>query len=200
MSLPSAPVLGFLKTRPELATPDIQMHLVPYTIKDAKRRLLRDEPGMTMAIYQLRPESMGSIHIDSPEPGANPKILFNFLDDPIDQRTMVDGFKLVRKIANTTALDSLRGAELDPGKNVTTDDEILAWIRANAETAYHPIGTCRMGPQGPNTVVDDQLRVHGLTGLRIADASIFPTMPSGNTNAPAIVVGEKASDLIMAAY
>ena len=199
MSLPSAPLLGFLRTRDELENPDVQMHLVPYTIKDAKRRLLRDEPGMTMACYQLRPESLGSIHIQSATPGENPEILFNFLHDPIDQRTMVDGFKLVRKIANTRALDSLRGAELSPGTHVSADDEILDWIRANAETAYHPIGTCRMGPQGPKTVVDDQLRVHGLTGLRVADASIFPTMPSGNTNAPAIMVGEKASDLVLEA-
>ena len=200
MSLPSAPRLAFLKTRPELATPDVQMHLVPYTVKDSKRRLLRDEPGMTMAVYQLRPESLGSVHIQSSEPGANPEILFNFLTDPIDQRTMVAGFKLVRKLANAKALDSLRGAELDPGAAVSSDDEILAWIRANAETAYHPIGTCRMGPEGPNTVVDDQLRVHGLQGLRIADASIFPTMPSGNTNAPAILVGEKAADLIQTTH
>ena len=113
---------------------------------------------------------------------------------------MVAGFKLVRKLANAKALDSLRGAELDPGAAVSSDDEILAWIRANAETAYHPIGTCRMGPEGPNTVVDDQLRVHGLQGLRIADASIFPTMPSGNTNAPAILVGEKAADLIQTTH
>ncbi|MEM7407054.1 MAG: GMC family oxidoreductase N-terminal domain-containing protein [Pseudomonadota bacterium] len=200
MSLPSAPVLGFLKTRPELETPDVQLHLVPYCIKDPKRRLLRDEPGMTMAVYQLRPESLGSIHIQSPEPGANPEIRFNFLDDPIDQRTMVDGFKLVRTLANTKALDSLRGAELDPGDAVSSDDEILSWIRAHSETAYHPIGTCRMGPEGPKTVVSDELKVHGLDGLRIADASIFPTMPSGNTNAPAILVGEKAADLILAAH
>ena len=199
MSLPSAPLLGFLKTKDTLENPDVQMHLVPYTIKDSKRRLLRDEPGMTMACYQLRPESLGTIHIHSAIPGENPEILFNFLSDPVDQRTMIDGFKLIRKLANTKALDALRGGELNPGVEVSSDDEILDWIRANAETAYHPIGTCRMGPEGPNTVVDDQLRVHGLNGLRVADASIFPTMPSGNTNAPAIMVGEKASDLIQAA-
>ena len=197
MSLPSAPLLGFLKTRPELATPDIQLHFVPYTVKDPKRRLLQDEPGMTIACYQLRPESLGSIHIQSPEPGVDPAILFNFLDDETDQRTMTDGFKVIRKIANAKALDHLRGQELDPGDSVSSDDEILDWIRGHSETAYHPIGTCRMGPEGPNTVVDDQLRVHGLAGLRVADASIFPTMPSGNTNAPAIMVGEKASDLIL---
>jgi choline dehydrogenase len=95
-------------------------------------------------------------------------------------------------------MDSFRDAEFSPGAAVQSDAEILDWIRANAETAYHPIGTCRMGPQA-NCVVDDQLRVHGLGGLRIADASIFPTMPSGNTNAPSIMVGEKCAELIRAA-
>ncbi len=92
-------------------------------------------------------------------------------------------------------MDDLRGEEFSPGKEVESDDQILTWIRNNSQTAYHPIGTCRMG-QGPNTVVDERLRVHGIEGLRIADASIFPTMPSGNTNAPSIMVGEKAADLI----
>ena len=95
-------------------------------------------------------------------------------------------------------MDALRGEEFSPGKDVESDDQILAWIRNNSQTAYHPIGTCRMG-QGPNTVVDERLRVHGIEGLRIADASIFPTMPSGNTNAPSIMVGEKAADLIRTA-
>lgn len=196
LSLPSAPLLGFFKTRPELDVPDIQSHLVPYTIKDAKRRLLQDEPGMTMACYQLRPESLGSIHIKSADPKEQPAIRFNFLADHLDQRTMIDGFRLLRRLAAAKALDQLRGDELSPGRDVETDDDILSWIRENAETAYHPIGTCRMGPAGRGTVVDDQLRVHGLSGLRIADASIMPTMVSGNTNAASIMIGEKAADLI----
>jgi choline dehydrogenase len=112
---------------------------------------------------------------------------------------MVDGFNTIRRIAAQPALDLYRGDEFSPGKDVRTDDEILHWIRNNSQTAYHPIGTCRMGPEGPNTVVDDQLRVHGIAGLRIADASIFPTMPSGNTNAPSIMVGEKAAEILKAA-
>jgi len=194
-SLPSAPLLAFLKTRPELETPDVQMHMVPYAIKEPKRRILYDFPGMTVAVYQLRPESLGSIHIRSADPKAQPAIRFNFLADPIDQRAMVEGFKMIRKIVNAAPLDRYRGEEFSPGPAVGTDEEILGWIRQYAETAYHPIGTCRMAP-GPNAVVDDHLRVHGLQGLRIADASIFPTMPSGNTNAPSIMVGEKAADLI----
>jgi choline dehydrogenase len=94
-------------------------------------------------------------------------------------------------------MDRFRGDEFSPGKDIQSDDEILGWVQQNSQTAYHPIGTCRMGP-GPNAVVDAQLRVHGLRNLRVADASIFPTMPSGNTNAPSILVGEKAADLIRA--
>jgi choline dehydrogenase len=198
MSLPSAPLLAFLRTRPELATPDVQMHIVPYGIKNPKRRELHAFPAFTMSVYQLRPESQGSIHVRSADPRAQPAIRFNFLHDPIDQRCMVDGFRMLRKIANAAPLDAYRGEEYSPGPQVGTDEEILGWIRANSETAYHPIGTCRMGP-GSNAVVDDQLRVHGIAGLRVADASIFPTMPSGNTNAPSMLVGEKASDLLRAA-
>jgi len=195
-SLPSAPLLAFLRTRPELATPDVQMHLVPYSIKDPKRRKLQDFPSMTIACYQLRPESLGSIHIRSADPDAHPAIRFNFLADSIDQRAMIDGFRMMRRIVEAKPMDDLRGEEYSPGTSVKSDDEILGWIRANSQTAYHPIGTCRMGPAGPNTVVDERLKVHGLEALRIADASIFPTMPSGNTNAPCIMVGEKAADLI----
>jgi len=194
-SLPSAPLLAFLRTRPDLETPDVQMHLVPYAVKNPKKRQLHPFPAMTIACYQLRPESIGSIHIRSADPHVHPAIRFNFLVDPIDQRTMVDGFRMMRKIANAPPMEPFIGEEYSPGADIGTDDEILDYMRRNSETAYHPIGTCRMGPQA-NCVVDDKLRVHGLTGLRIADASIFPTMPSGNTNAPSIMVGEKAADLI----
>ena len=197
-SLPSAPLLAFLKTRAELATPDVQMHLVPYAIKDPKQRKLQDFPSMTVSVYQLRPESLGSIHIRSADPDDQPAIRFNFLADPIDQRTMVDGFRMIRRIVEAGPMDALRGAEFSPGRAIASDAEILSWIRNNSQTAYHPIGTCRMG-RGPNAVVDERLKVYGLEGLRIADASIFPTMPSGNTNAPSIMVGEKAADLIRGA-
>jgi len=197
-SLPSAPLLAFLKTRPELETPDVQMHLVPYAIKNVRKRQLHDWPGMTVACYQLRPESLGSIHIRSADPQEQPAIRFNFLADPIDQRAMTEGFRMIRRIVEAPPMDAYRDEEVSPGPSVKSDEEILAYIRGNSETAFHPIGTCRMGP-GPNTVVDDHLRVHGIAGLRIADASIFPTMPSGNTNAPSIMVGEKAAEFIRAA-
>lgn len=195
VSLPSAPLVAFLKTRAECATPDVQMHLIPYSIKDPKRRKLQDFPSMTIACYQLRPESLGSIHIRSADPDAQPAIRFNFLDHEVDQRTMAAGFHMMRDVVNAPAMDALRGEEFSPGKNVASDAQILEWIRNNSQTAYHPMGTCRMG-QSAECVVDERLRVHGLEGLRVADASIFPTMPSGNTNAPAIMVGEKAADLL----
>lgn len=196
LSLPSAPVVGFFKTRPELETPDIQCHMVPYTIASLERRQMHEEPGMTIACYQLRPESLGSVHIQSPDPTVQPAIRFNFLDEPLDQQTMVDGIHLVRRLGAAKALDPIRGEEISPTTAVATDDEILAWIREEAQTAYHPIGTCRMGPAGRQTVVDERLRVHGISGLRVVDASIMPTMVSGNTNGPAIMIGEKASDMI----
>ena len=199
MSLPSAPLLAFLKTRPELETPDVQMHLVPYSIKDPKTRKLQDFPSMTIACYQLRPESLGSIHIRSGDYKAQPAIKFNFLADKIDQDAMVGGFRLMRKIVEAKPMDQYREMEFSPGKTVSSDEEIMGWIRNNSQTAYHPVGTCRMGPAGKSTVVDDKLRVHGIAGLRVADASIFPTMPSGNTNAPSIMVGEKCADILKAA-
>ena len=115
-SLPSAPLLAFLRTRPELATPDVQMHLVPYAIKDPKQRKLQDFPSMTVSCYQLRPESLGSIHIRSADPDAQPAIRFNFLADPIDQRAMVDGFRLIRRLVEAKPMDALRGEEYSPAR------------------------------------------------------------------------------------
>ena len=110
---------------------------------------------------------------------------------------MVDGFRMMRKHRRRRADGrAIAARNISPGPAVSSDDEILDWIRNNSQTAYHPIGTCRMGPAGPKTVVDDKLKVHGLEGLRVADASIFPTMPSGNTNAPSIMVGEKMADIL----
>lgn len=197
LSLPSAPLVAFLKTGAGLDEPDIQFHLVPYSIKNPEKRELHKEAGFTTACYQLRPESLGSVHIASASAADQPTIRFNFLSDSLDQRTMVDGFRLLRRLVKAKALDGLRGEEISPGADVQSDDEILTWIRENAETAYHPIGTCRMGPKGGKTVVDERLKVHGLAGLRIADASIMPTMVSGNTNAAAIMIGEKAAEMIL---
>ena len=140
---------------------------------------------MSCTIYALRPESRGSIHIRSGDPREAPAIRFNFLSDGLDRRVLVDGVRWVRRIMATSAMGEFRDTELKPGPDVESDDEIVEWIRATAETAFHPVGTCKMG-RDPMAVVDERLRVHGIEGLRIADGSIMPTLVSGNTNAACI--------------
>jgi choline dehydrogenase len=195
LSLPAACMAAWAKTRPELETPDVQMQFVPYSVGDLKRRKVHPFPGMAAACFQLRPQSVGTIHIRSSDAQEQPAIRFNFLDAAVDRQTMVDGFKIMRSIVEAEPMDPYRGEELIPGESIRSDDEIESFIRQKAETGFHPVSTCRMG-HGAEAVVDDQLRVHGMMSLRVADASIFPTMPSGNTNAPSIMVGEKAADLI----
>lgn len=199
LCLPSGPVLAFLRTRAGLQSPDVQLHFVPFMIdfSSGKRGLAKDS-GITIACYQLRPESTGSLHIRSADPKAHPAIRFNFLADEIDRQAVVGGVRYAQRIIEAPAMDDFRGEQLQPGAALKTDDEILDWIRGRADTAYHPVGTCKMG-NDPRAVVDDQLRVHGLSGLRIADGSIMPTLVSGNTNAACIMIGEKASDLILGA-
>lgn len=198
LSLPSAPLLAFIKTRTGLESPDAQFHLVPYTFSPTKRQLL-DEPGMTISVYQLRPESLGSIHIKSSDPREAPAIRFNFLSDPLDRQTLIEAVRFARRLMQAPAMDRFRGIEFKPGPEVQTDTEIIEWISKTAETAYHPVGTCRMGSD-ERAVVNDQLRVHGLEGLRIADGSIMPTLVSGNTNAACIMIGEKAASMILAEH
>src|SRR6185503_18428362 len=130
-SLPSAPLLAFLKTRAELASPDVQMHLVPYAIKDPKTRKLQDFPSMTVSVYQLRPESLGSIHIRSPDPKAQPAIRFNFLADPIDQAAMAEGFRMIRRLVEAPPMDAYRGEEYSPGPHIKSDADVLDYIRNN---------------------------------------------------------------------
>lgn len=196
LSLPSAPIIAFFRTRPELATPDVQVHFIPFAIENVKKRELAREPGITVAIYQLRPESTGSIHIRSADPLAPPAIRFNFLSAALDRQTLVAGVRGARRIVEASAMDGLRGDEMMPGAAVRSDDEILDYIRATAETAYHPVGTCKMGVDDV-AVVDPALKVRGIQGLRVADGSIMPTLVSGNTNGACMMIGEKAADMLM---
>ncbi|MDA0822463.1 MAG: GMC family oxidoreductase N-terminal domain-containing protein [Proteobacteria bacterium] len=195
LSLPVAPLLGFIKTRAELATPDVQIHFLPYSY--TADRQLHVRPGMTTIVNQLRPQSRGSVHLRSTDSRDAPQIQFNFLRDPLDQRTTVDAIRFTRQFFAASALSELRGVEFKPGPSVNTDEDILDWVRRTAETAFHPVGTCAMG-KDPLAVVDERLRVHGINGLRIADASIMPTIVSGNTNAACMMIGEKAAELILA--
>jgi choline dehydrogenase len=189
---------GFVKTRPELEEPDVQFHFAHASYANAQTRVLDREPGMTLTAYQCRPESKGSIHARSNDPAAAPSIRPNYLSDEIDRRVLVDGMKLGRRIINNRVLDKYRAYEMNPGDNVQTDDEWLQWARENGQTTYHVIGTCKMGPD-PMAVVDDRLRVYGVDGLRVVDASIMPTVPSGNTNAAVIMIAEKGADMIKSA-
>jgi choline dehydrogenase len=138
------------------------------------------------------------VGLASADPLADPAIFANYLASDEDRRALREGTKLVRAVAEREPIVSMRGVEVAPGSGVQTDAEIDAWIRDTAETIYHPVGTCRMGVDGdPLAVVDAELRVQGLAGLRVVDASVFPTLVGGNTNAPTIMVAEKASDLIL---
>ncbi len=191
-------VYGFVKTRRELEEPDVQYHFAHASYATAQTRILDRQPGMTLTVYQCSPESRGSIHAKSADPMAAPAIRPNFLSEELDLRTIVEGMKIGRRIVNNPVLDRYRAFEMNPGDKVQTDDEWLDFARMNGQTTYHVTGTCKMG-HDPMAVVDDELRVHGIAGLRVIDASIMPTLVSGNTNAAVIMIAEKGADMIKSA-
>jgi choline dehydrogenase len=186
----------FAKTRPELETPDVQFHLILFSA-DKPGEPLHDFSGFTASVCQLRPESRGTVKIASRDPKEHPKIHANYLATETDRQCMVDGLKLARRLAETEAMKPLIDEELEPGPDVVSDEAFLAYARKRGGTIFHPTSTCMMGPStNPMMVVDNRLRVHGLDGLRVADASIMPTVVSGNTNAACIMIGEKLADMI----
>ncbi|MFI4950863.1 MAG: choline dehydrogenase [Caulobacterales bacterium] len=187
---------AFLRSRPDLDRPDLQIHTVLAIMQDhGKVAVAKD--GFTFHVCQLRPESRGRIGLRSADPLADPAIFANYLSAEEDRRAIREGVKMMRQVAAQAALSPYRGAEYAPGEAVKTDAEIDAWIRKSAETIYHPVGSCRMGAAGdPMAVVDAECRVQGLSGLRVVDASVMPTLVGGNTNAPTIMIAEKISDAI----
>ena len=195
MSLGASQVAIFAKSMAGLETPDIQFHFQPLS---ADRPGIEMHPfsGITSSVCQLRPESRGQIHITSPRAADHPKIVPNYLSAPADQLCAVRAVKFARAMTKTKALSRFIVREHVPEGNPETDDELLDVARSVSQTIYHPTSTCRMG-HDPDAVVDDRLRIHGIAGLRVADASIMPRIVSGNTNAPTIMIGEKASDLIL---
>jgi choline dehydrogenase len=196
LSHPASPIRAFIKSREGLDGPDAMLAIQPMLVTpDVK---LAKETGITVMAHQLRPESKGSIHIKSADPARQPAINFNFLAERIDRDVLLASMRTVRRLMGAPALAWLEPEEFAPGPKAQSDDELLDFVSRNAETTYHPVGTCKMGSD-PMAVVDDQLRVHGLSGLRVADASIMPTLTSGNTNAPAIMIGEKAARMVLAA-
>jgi len=187
----------FARTREELATPDVQFHLILFSA-DRPGAPLHPFSGFTASVCQLRPESRGTVLVRAADPGEKPAITANYLAAETDRRTMVDGLKLARRLAATEALRPYIAEEIEPGGSVRTDDELLAHARARGSTIFHPSCTCKMGPASdPMAVVDAELRVHGIEGLRVADASVMPTVVSGNTNAACIMIGEKCADLVL---
>jgi choline dehydrogenase len=195
LSLTAGVVYGFVRTRPGLESPDMQFHMAHASYDSAQKRLLEREPGMTVVIGQCRPDSRGSIHIKSPTPGAEPAIRPNFLSAQTDRDAAVAGMQIARKIVSHPTMAQYIAFENNPGDKVQSYDEWLDFARSNGQTTYHVIGTCKMG-NDPMAVVDDRLRVRGIAGLRVIDASIMPTVPSGNTNAPTIMIAEKGADMI----
>lgn len=196
LGLPASPIRAYVRTRAGLDAPDAAISWIPF-LAGANFKLHPDS-GVTAITNILRSESTGSIHVSSASPNQPPAIRFNFLSARLDQEVTLEAMRITRRIMTAPSMRNIATDELAPGVSIDSDDELLDWVKQNAETTYHPVGTCKMGSD-PMAVVDDQLRVHGIHGLRVADASIMPTLTSGNTNAPSIMIGEKASRMILAA-
>jgi choline dehydrogenase len=194
LAMGTSPAALFARTRPELASPDIKGSCSPFSA-DRPQDGLHPWSGFTMIVYQLRPESRGRIELKTAQPGDAPSVHPNYLSTPTDQQTIVEGLKLLRRIVAAPAMQRFVEAEFQPGAEVNSDAELLDYARRRGGTVYHPTSTCKMGLD-PMAVVNPELRVHGIAGLRVADASIMPTVVSGNTNAATIMIGEKAADLV----
>jgi choline dehydrogenase len=187
---------AFLRSRPDLDRPDLQIHTVLAIMQD-HGKVAVEKDGFTFHVCQLRPESRGRVGLRSADPLADPAIFANYLAAEEDRRALREGVKMMRKVAQQSALGPYISEEYAPGPTVQTDAEIDAWIKQTGETIYHPVGTCRMGADGDAmAVVDGQCRVRGVAGLRVVDASVMPTLVGGNTNAPTIMIAEKISDAI----
>lgn len=193
---------GFVRTREGIARPNIQLYFSPVSYIKAppgKRPLMNPDPypGFLLGHSVCRPQSRGHLQIRSSDPFAPPAIHPNYLSSEDDMREMLDGVRFLRRLAATPAMSALIESELKPGASVKSEAELIADIRQRSGSVFHPVSTCAMGSDRQRTVVDHWLRVHGLAGLRVVDASIFPSITSGNTNAPTIMVAEKAADLIV---
>ena len=192
-----APMRAFVRSREGLEAPDLLLGWVPMLTEPGPRGpRIAAQSGMTCYAHPMRPESRGSVHAVTADPRWSPAIHFNFLSAPVDAELTVRAIRIACSIMTAPAMAPLQVTEIAPGPDRRSDDEIIAWVKKAAETTYHPVGTCKMGSD-PMAVVDARLRIHGLAGLRVADASIMPALTSGNTNAPSIMIGEKAAAMIL---
>jgi choline dehydrogenase len=193
---PAAQVGVFFRTRDDMDRPDAQIHFAPAASEPDSKGNLKPKPGTTATVCYLRPESRGSVHIRSTDATTPPTIRANYLATENDRNAIIAAFRKTREIFLAPAMDKYRGEEFRPGPQAQSDEQILDYIRSEAESVYHPVGTCKMGSD-KMAVVDDRLRVHGVKGLRIADASIMPNLTSGNTHAPAVMIAEKCADMLL---
>ncbi len=197
---------AFLRSRPGLAVPDIQLHFMPalertanlHWPKFSRHARVEDNHGVTIRVGPVNPQSRGRIALRSADPRDPPLIFANYLATPFDKATTVAGVRLAREVMAQPAFADILGAETTPGPDRSTDAALTEWLKQAGGTTLHPVGTCKMG-NGADAVVDAELRVRGIDGLRVADASIMPIISSGNTNAPTIMIGEKAADMILKA-
>jgi len=199
MSCSGQIIHGLLRSSPEVVQPDIKIQLHWLSSPDARdpdRLVLDDFPGVSIGCFPLRPESRGAVHIRSADPREAPAMNANYMTTETDRAVTVAGIRIVRKVAAQPALQAFGLEEVRPGPAADSDDELLDFVRRTSQTSYHPVGSCRMGSD-PQSVVDAQLRVRGVEGLRVADASVIPTMCSANTNAPAMMIGLKAAQMIL---
>jgi choline dehydrogenase len=186
---------GFIRADPAAATPDIQTSVTVYSF-DKPGDKLHAFPGFTLTARLLRPESRGSVTIRSSDPLAPPTIAPNYLTSEKDCEVLLAGLKASRRLADTAAMRPWVAREHDPGPGCASDSDLMDFLRSRGGIAYHPVGTCKMGADA-HAVVDERLRVRGLQGLRVIDASIMPTLVSGNTYAPTVMIGEKGADMVL---
>jgi choline dehydrogenase len=198
LSLPTLPIGAFVRTRDELASPDVQFQILPATYQAVEDRKLDREPGVTIGVTMLRLDGRGHVHAKSTDPHAHPAIWHNMLATEGDRKTTVAGMWMARRMMEAPALQPYYDFEMGPGPDAQDDDAFLEFARRTGASNWHPAGTCKMGVD-PMAVVDPTLAVHGMEGLRVVDASVMPNVICGNTNAPTIMIAEKAADMILGA-
>lgn len=197
LGLSPTQIYAFWRSDPSVENSDLQLTFTPASYHEGIQGQLEEEPGMTCAAWQQRPDSAGYCNIRSADPFEQPAINPNYLGEESDRRVLLAGMKLARTLLSSAPLQQYYDFETFPGPDVQTDDELLGAAKARGTTTFHPAGTCRMGPEtDPSAVVDDQLRVHGMEGLRVVDASVMPMMLSANLNAGTMMIADKASDMI----